>query len=272
MSNDQQNPTLPRPVVVQHCGVQLPPNSSLGKKQMMTSGKFPRLVCWVSFLFCLVGCGSSDKGPVTVAVSPQAAFVGAGQTMQFTATVTHDSSGVTWSTGGASVGSVDAQENFTAPAVTQNSTATVTATSMKDPSVSASATITIIAPGTVATTPNVQVALYNITVPDGLSAFIEFGTDTNYGLKTWSVPAPSGGGDVPIFVAGMKGNTDYHMRAVFQTTGTTNTVFTDADHTFTTGSYPAALLPNLTATTTSRETQQSGVAMLDFLTIAWNTS
>src|SRR5262245_16162025 len=107
---------------------------------MMTSGKFPRLVCCVSFVcftLCLVGCGSDSNPPVAVTVSPQAAFVGSGQTLQFTATVANDSSGVTWSTGGASVGSVDAQGNFTAPTVTQNSTATVTATSMKDPSASA---------------------------------------------------------------------------------------------------------------------------------------
>src|SRR5262245_31364472 len=132
----------------------------------MMPGKFSRLICCVCFTLCLGGCSSSSNAPVAVTISPQAAFVGSGQTIKFTATVTNDSSGVTWSTGGASPGTVDAQGNFTAPAATQNSTATITATSIKDPSASASATITIVAPGTVTTTPNVQVALYTITVPD----------------------------------------------------------------------------------------------------------
>src|SRR5579862_6228026 len=167
--------------------------------------------------------------------------------MQFTVSVMNDNSGVKWSVGasggaagaGAAAGSVDANGNFTAPTVTQNSTVTITATSVKDNTKSASATITIIAPGVVTTTANAQVALYTITVPDGLSASIQFSTDTSYGLTTWAVPAPSGGGAVPILVAGMKGNTQYHMRASFEATGTTTSVFTDVDHTFTTTAYPA---------------------------------
>lgn len=233
---------------------------------MTTSSKFPLLACCVSIIVCFAGCSSSSSNaPITVAVSPQAAYVGSGQTLQFTAAVTNDTSGVTWSTSGSAAGTVDAQGNFTAPAVTQNSTATVTATSVKDPSVSSSASVTIIAPGTVTTTANAQVALYTITVPDGLSAFIQFSTDTSYGLKTWSVAAPSGGGAVPIFVAGMIGNTEYHMRAVFQTTGTTDTVFTDVDHTFTTSAYDAAILPALAASTASGQVPQPGVELLSLI-------
>jgi hypothetical protein len=63
----------------------------------------------------------------------------------------------------------------------------------------------------------------------------------------------------------MKGNTLYHMRAVFQPSGTTTTVFTDADHTFTTTAYPAAQLPALTATTASGQSPQSGVELLDLV-------
>lgn len=239
---------------------------------MITSGKFPRLVCFVAVIFFLVGCSSSSyNSPISVAISPQPAYVGSGQTIQFTATVTNDTSGVTWSTSGAAAGTVDAQGNYTAPSVTQNSTATVTAASVKDPSKSASANITVIAPATVATTANAQVALYTISVPDGVSVFIQFSTDTSYNLFTSTVPAPSGGGAVSIFVAGMKGNTDYHMRAVFQTTGTTDTIFTDTDHVFTTSAYPSASLPNVTVTTTSGQTPQPGVELLDLVRIGTQT-
>ena len=216
------------------------------------------------FCVCLAGCSSSPHALIAVSVSPQTAYVGSGQTVQFTATVTNDTSGVAWSVSGSS-GSIDAQGNYTAPTVTQNATATITATSVKDPTKTASAGVTIVASGVVSATANVQVAQYTITVPDGVSVFVQFSEDTSYNLFTWSVAAPSGGGSVPILVAGMKGNTAYHMRAMFQPTGTTTTVFTDADHTFTTGAYPTGNLPTLTATTSPGQTPQSGVELLDLV-------
>jgi arylsulfate sulfotransferase len=236
-----------------------------GKNLTMITGKFLSLICFVALVFFSAGCGSSSKSttPVTLAVSPQPAYIGSAQSMKFTAT-----SAATWavsSTAGASAGTIDAQGNFTAPTVTQNTTVTVTATSTSDPTVSASSTVFVIAPAAVVATANPQVALYTIFVPDGISAQIQFGPDTTYGLSTWLVAAPSGGGAVPILVAGMKGNTPYHMRAIFQPTGTTNTVFTDSDHTFTTTAYPAANLPSLTAATATGQTPQSGVELLALL-------
>ena len=231
----------------------------------MISSKFFPLVCSIVVIFCLVGCASSSDAPITLNVSPQTLYVGSGQSAQITA-----STAVTWAVTGSS-GTVDANGNFTAPVVTQNTSVTVTATSTKNSALTASATVVIIAPGTVAATANPQVALYTISVPDGLSAFIQFSTDTSYNLFTWSVAAPTGGGAVPILVAGMKGNTPYHMRAVFQPTGTTNNVFSDADHTFTTTAYPAANLPNLTVTTTTGQTPQSGVELLDLISLTGGT-
>jgi arylsulfate sulfotransferase len=245
----------------------------------MTTDKALVLGCLFVSPFVYSGCSSSNSSnqPVSVAVTPQTGYVGSAQTLQLTATVMNDTSGVIWSVAGTGGGAVDAQGNFTAPTVTQNATATVTATSVKDSTKSASATITIIAPGVVTgcatagvcgTAANPQVAQYAITVPDGLSVFIQFSTDTSYNLKTWSVEAPSGGGSVPILVAGMKGNTQYHLQAVFQQTGTTTTVFTDSDHPFTTSAYPAATLPSLTVTTATGQTPQSGVELLDLLATA----
>jgi hypothetical protein len=238
----------------------------------MITDKFLALICFLTLVLCLAGCGSNSSHvtPVTLAVSPQPAYIGSGQSMQFAAT-----SAATWavstSTAGASAGTIDAQGNFTAPTVTQNTTVTVTATSTADSTVTASSTVFVIAPATVAATANPQVALFTISVPDGVSAQVQFGTDTSYGRSTWSVPAPSGGGAVPILVAGMKGNTDYHMRATFQPTGSTDTVFTDADHSFTTGAYPAANIPSIIAATAQGQTPQPGVELLDLLSTAGGT-
>ena len=83
-----------------------------------------------------------------------------------------------------------------------------------------------------------------------------------YGLTTWTQPAPSGGGPVSIYVAGMRANTPYHMRAVVQIGG--NVTVNDSDHTFTTGA-PTAELPTLTASTTAGQTPQNGVELLDLI-------
>ncbi|MGA9885465.1 MAG: aryl-sulfate sulfotransferase, partial [Candidatus Acidiferrales bacterium] len=145
------------------------------------------------------------------------------------------------------------------PSVTQNATATVTAIVGGE---SASAAVSIVAPGAVTTTNEPQVAQYTIDPPASANVSIEFGTDTSYGKTTWTQPAPTGGGPVSIYVAGMLANTLYHMRAVVQFTGS-NTV-DDSDQTFTTSAFPADELPTLTTTISPGMTPQSGVEMLDF--------
>ncbi len=223
------------------------------------------LMFWLVFA---VGCGGGQMAqPVTVAVTPQSAAVGASQSTQFTASVTGDTTGVTWSVNGtaggnSTVGTIDGSGNYTAPAVTANSTATVTATSKKDPTKSASAAVTVIAPGIVAATANVQVASYTITPPSGASVSIQFGPDTNYGLAT-SQQSSTTGGAVTILVAGMKQSSTYHVRAVL--TFPDSSVFNDVDHTFATGALPATVVPAITATTTAGATPQGGVELLDLV-------
>ena len=95
-------------------------------------------------------------------------------------------------------------------------TVTVTATSTNDPSKSASATVNVVAPGQVTSTANVQVASYTVSPAAPGNVSVQFGTDMNYGLTTWTQPVPTGGGAVSLFVAGMKGNTLYHMRGMVQ--------------------------------------------------------
>ena len=207
-----------------------------------------------------------------VMISPQTAFVAAGQVEQFTATVTGESTTtVTWSVNGtpggnATVGMIDANGNYTAPSVAQNATATITATSTADTTKSASAAVSVIANGVVTSTQNVQVASYTITPPATANVSIQFGTDTTYGLNTWQQPSATGGGPVTILVAGMKMNTAYHMRA--NITFADGTQFNDIDHTFTTGTVPAANLPQITVTTpTPGANPQPGVELLDLLEV-----
>jgi arylsulfate sulfotransferase len=216
---------------------------------------------------CVAGCSSSPPPPsISVAVSPQPAYVSSGQVIQFTATVQNDTSGVSWSVNGipggnATVGMIDSLGNFTAPNLTQNGSSTITATSKKDSTKSASATATIIAPGTVTSTPNPQVAQYSITAPAGVTVLVQFGPDTGYGLNTWALSPPTGGGAISILVAGMRANSTYHMRAQFQ--ANSQTVFNDSDHTFTTGAYQLVGLPTITTSTTPGMTPQSGVELLN---------
>ena len=185
------------------------------------------------------------------------AALGTSQTIQLTAAVS-DGSAVTWS---ASAGAIDTTGSYTAPSGAQSLTVTVTATSVKDHHKSASATLNVVAPGHVAATANVQVGSYTISPAAAGNVSVQFGTDTNYGLTTWAQPVPNGGGAVTLFIAGMKGNTQYHMRGVVQFSD--GTQYTDTDQTFTTGAYPTADTPVFTVATKAGATPQSGVELLD---------
>lgn len=111
----------------------------------------------------------------------------------------------------------------------------------------------------VSATGNPLVALYSLQPAQQGSVYVEFGTDTSYGKKTSSVATPADGSPVQILVAGMMQATTYHMRSVL-TTAQGDTV-TSADQTFTTGSFPAGMLPTLSATTTSGMTPQPGIEL-----------
>ncbi len=226
-----------------------------------------RGLLFLCLLESIAGCAQQQRS-VAVAVSPLSAVVGSGQVAQFTANVTGDTTGVVWFVNGtvggnSTIGTIDSNGNYTAPAVTMNGTATVSAASKRDPSRTASAEVTIIAPGAVAPTANVQVASYTITAPTGASVSIQFGPDTNYGLTTWQLPAPSGGGAVNILVAGMRQSSTYHMRAVLKLADSSE--LDDADHTFTTGAVPAAQMQNISVNTAAGVTPQGGVELLDLV-------
>ena len=82
---------------------------------------------------------------ITVQVTPTSATVTSGGTQQFTATVTGTgNTGVTWS---ATQGTISGSGLYTAPVVTKNTSASVTATSVADKTATASASVTITPPG-----------------------------------------------------------------------------------------------------------------------------
>ncbi len=88
------------------------------------------------------------------------------------------------------------------------------------------------------------VAQYTITNSQpGLSAYVEFGTDTTYGRQTSVAANPATSSSVQtlnILVAGMIPQTTYHMRA--HATWTSGS-WVDEDHTFTTGAIPTSEPP-----------------------------
>jgi arylsulfate sulfotransferase len=103
--------------------------------------------------------------------------------------------------------------------------------------------------GGVAPTTNPLVAQYSLTHFDsGLSAWVEFGPDTNYGRQTSAATSTSTGlaiQNLSILVAGMKPKTTYHMRAHATWAGGS---WVDQDQTFTTGAIPKSdLLPQFIA-------------------------
>ena len=88
--------------------------------------------------------------PVAVSVTPTTATLYPSQTQQFTAAVTYaTNTSVTWSLGPGGAGTISTGGLYTAPStITSQQTVTVTATSVADPTKSASATITLMPPVT----------------------------------------------------------------------------------------------------------------------------
>jgi len=214
---------------------------------------------------------SGTANPIVLSLTPPASAMGVSQTISFTAT--GDPNGVTWSVIGApflgspsvvtSPGMIDANGNYTGPGGASSFYATVTATSKTAPTISATATVNVVAPGAFANTNNVQVAQYAVTPPSPANVSVQFGLTTTYGVSTWTQPNTTLGSPVSIYVAGMTQSTPYHMRGVLQFGDGTS--FDDSDFTFTTGALPTNLVPVTTATTAAGMTPQSGVELLDLV-------
>ena len=121
--------------------------------------------------------------------------------------------------GNSTVGTISSSGLYTAPANSSTASVQVTVTDSARKLQSSPSTVSIFQQnsfqgGTVASTKNALVAQYTISAPQGAQVEVQFGTTTNYGLNTWTQPAPELGGDVTIYVAGMRASTTYHIRGM----------------------------------------------------------
>lgn len=133
---------------------------------------------------------------VTVAVSPATATVTAGTSRAFTASVTGSgNTAVTWTVndvagGNATVGTLSASGLYTAPASAPISAVVVRATSVANPAVSATASVTVVAAPPVA----VAIAPLSATLtPGGSQVFSASVTGTSTATVTWTVNGVTGG-------------------------------------------------------------------------------
>ncbi|UWZ84102.1 aryl-sulfate sulfotransferase [Occallatibacter riparius] len=243
------------------------------------SSVFLRLLLPLAFSALLAGCsnlqlaapGSGPQPPSgpppnpggngTVTITPQVAAIAPGQTVRFSASATNGGA-IQWSVSGG--GAIDQSGNYTAPpSIVQSENVTVTAALSSNPAQDyATAVVSVIQPGTIAcpdTTGNPQVAQYTVYLPAPGNVQVDFGPTSGYGRNTWRRPTPSAnGGQVQLWVAGMLGNTRYHIRGTaFLSNGA---VFTDADQTCTTGTPP----PTSPVQVTASGTPQPGIEL-------WNT-
>ena len=127
--------------------------------------------------------------PVKVSVTPTGVVMNSGKTQPFKATVTGSTrNGVTWSAG---QGTISSSGFFTAPTVSKTTTVSVTATSVADPKVSNSVSVTVNPPISVSSAPG------NVNVPSAeVQQFTATVKNTGDTRVTWSSSighvAPSG--------------------------------------------------------------------------------
>ncbi len=237
----------------------------------------------------LSGCGFWVQGPLpivvipppggppptatqngSITITPQYVALAPGQSVKFTAT-SSTGGAIAWFVnnipgGNATVGTVDATGNYTAPAnVLQVENIQVTAALAAAPLLdNATAVVAIILPGTPLCPPltgHPLVAVYTTYLPSPGKVSVEFGTTTNYGLNTWQQPTPSStGGQVTLEVGGMRGNTNYHLRG--QIVLNNGATYNDADFTCSTGTPPTTVQTQIS--TPNGATPQPGIEM-------WNT-
>lgn len=103
--------------------------------------------------------------------------------------------------------------------------------------------------------------MYNVTAPFGSTVEVHFGTSTSYGLTTGVNPAPGAGGVADVLVAGMRAGTTYHMQST--TILASGDQVVDADHTFTTGTIPASVIPGVTIVQSATADAAPGIELLN---------
>lgn len=231
----------------------------------------------------LAGCGAGiypsstppqQTGPLPVAtqqgsvsISPQYSALGTGQRSTFTATVTGGGQ-VMWlvngvAGGNSTVGTIDAQGNYTSPAkLTQSVNTVITAELSSSPQNNyATAVVSVMAPSVVTATNNPQVANYAADLPEPGQVTVEFGDSSSYGFPTSSQACPASAVACNTLVAGMRAATLYHMRC--RISFDDGASYIDSDHTFTTGQAPETA--KVQATAGANGTPQPGIEIFDTL-------
>jgi hypothetical protein len=200
-----------------------------------------------------------------VTIAPQRVALGGAQSQRFTAT-SPEAAALAWSVNGVtggngSVGTIDVDGNYLAPAVAHSMNVVVRASLASAPQSNfATAVVALLQPGLVQPTSNPQVAQYSMVLPQPGKVTVQFGPDVRYGLRTWAQATASNdlGGPVMIEVAGMRGTMTYHLQALVSLAN--GLTYSDADHVFTTG----APLPTPAVVVSSNgSTPQPGVQLFD---------
>jgi arylsulfate sulfotransferase len=209
----------------------------------------------------------SQSGSITI--TPTYVGLSPGQKFQFTASSSTGGQ-IEWLVNSAlggkpATGVIDTSGNYTAPSVlSQGVNISVTAALASAPAQNYATAVVALLPAAQVSCPGVTgsplVAAYSINLPSSGKVSVEFGKTTDYGRSTWQVPSGPSGGQVKVLVAGMMGQTLYHMRA--RVTLDNGVTFTDADHTCTTGTPPPTSAVKVT--TGNGATPQPGIEI-------WNT-
>jgi len=216
--------------------------------------------------------GSQFLQPAGFKVSPNTGLLAAGQSTQFVTTGSTSSLvNLTWKVNGVqggspSSGTITQSGLYTAPSSAPAQSVSITATNTVSNETAVPAQVSFYDPnhlsgGTVSGSNNPQVALYSVAAPLGSTVQVNFGTSTNYGLTTGPIAAPGAGGTAGILVAGMLASTTYHMQAITQLAS--GQQFVDADHTFTTGALPAAVVPGISIPQPATADAAPGVELLN---------
>ena len=183
---------------------------------------------WLGAALLVLACSPTPPPTsVTVSVDPPSMTLSAGQTQQFTATVTGNSNtAVTWTVVEPGGGTVTASGLYTAPAIA--GTYHIKATSVADASKSAQATVAVTASPSVA----VSVSPSAVTLsPNGTQQFTATVTGNSNTAVTWTVVDPRGGSVTAsgLYTAPASAGT-FHVRA---TSAADGSKFADATVTVT---------------------------------------
>lgn len=204
-----------------------------------------------------------QAGSVTIA--PQYGALLPGESMPLTAQVGGKAGTVQWSVnnisgGNSSIGTIDANGNYTAPPVPLSMNVVITAAQPSSPQQNyATAVLAVINTGQLTPTPNPQVVAYSMYLPAPGSVSVQFGPNS---LSTSSQPTPTAyGGMVHVFVAGMRADQTYQMHASVNLVNGAS--LQDHNHFFATASPPRTAPIQLSNNGT--QSPEPGIELLDTL-------